>query len=345
MFSFKMGKEDMNYIIEETNRASFSAFYESLDCKKNIIFMYFSTGLLHNAIESCALVPKSVNLVLITSCLSKEEEEVIDKIIKRPYINFKNYCHDGDVWNIIALESMGDFGWLDVDCFIFNQDIFEEITHFKEKDGINTLWVKSYDCYCLEDLFSNTYLQFFRFETLQKVRERFGEVTMLPVVFDGTLDEIPYERYYVMPKEERERLFELYPALRNDEKGLDTTHYYQLLMFAEGYAIKRVRELSQMKQYYSEEALHLGGCHMIHGITLDHSLKRIYYRFNMRYSYYLLQKHLNVLPEQYRELQRAFAGNMIKNKLSCECEDLEVRILEYAQRNGLEDVVQKYLIK
>ena len=205
--------------------------------------------------------------------------------------------------------------------------------------------MKSDDSYGLEDLFSNMYLQFFRFEALKTVRERFGEVTMLPVVFDGTHNEMPYERYYVMPKEEQERLFALYPALRNDEKGLDTTHYFQLLMFAEGYTIKRVRKLSQMKQYYSGEALHLGGCHMIHRIILDHSLKRIYYRFNMRYSYYLLQKYMDVLPEQYKELQRSFAGNMNENKLSCDREDLESRILEYAQRNGLENVVKKYLIK
>lgn len=45
---------------------------------------------------------------------------MIDKIIKRLHINFKNYCHDGDVWNIIALETTGDFGWLNVDCFVFN---------------------------------------------------------------------------------------------------------------------------------------------------------------------------------------------------------------------------------
>ena len=84
---------------------------------------------------------------------------------------------------------------------------------------------------------------------------------------------------------------------------------------------------------------------MIHRIILDHSLKRIYYRFNMRYSYYLLQKYMDVLPEQYKELQRSFAGNMNENKLSCDREDLESRILEYAQRNGLENVVKKYLIK
>ena len=50
MFSFKMGKEDMNYIIDEMDRVRFSDFYEGLECKKNIIFMYFSTGLLHSAI-------------------------------------------------------------------------------------------------------------------------------------------------------------------------------------------------------------------------------------------------------------------------------------------------------
>lgn len=333
----------MNMDVDENDKLAFAAFYRNLACKENIIFMYFSTGLLHFAVESCALVPKSGNLVLITTCLSEEEEKVVEEKIRRPHINFLNYYHDGDIWNLIVSEVTGNFGWLDVDCFIFNQNIFEEMTHFGEKIGINTLWVKSYACYCLENLFSNTYLQFFRYDVLKQVQAKFDQVSMLPIVFSNTYDDIPYERYYKIPKGEQEKLFLMYPALRNDKKGLDTTHYYQLLMFTEGYTINRVRELSQMKQYYSEEAVHLGGCHMIHVTKLDNSLKRIYYRFNMRFSYYVLLKHLAILPKQYEELREIFENNMRDNKLSCDREDLESHILEYAKRNGLEKVVRDYL--
>ena len=318
----------------------FELFYERLENKKNLIYMYFSKGLLHYAIESCALVPSTVNLVLITSCLSKEEVDVIDKIIKRPHINFPNYCHDGEIWNLITEKAMGDFGWLDVDCFILNQRIFDEITQFSENSGINTLWVKSYDCYCMDRLFSNTYFQFFRYEVLRKVKEKYGYVNMLPVVFDDEKEDIPYEKYYVCPDEERKRLFLLYPELAGDEKGLDTTHYYQLFMFAEGYSTRRVRDLSQMKQYYSEEALHLGGCHMIHRIKLDNTLRRIYYRFNMRYSYYLLLKYLNVLPETYQNLRVEFERNLLENRLSYELQDIERLVQEYADRNGLPNLIK-----
>lgn len=67
---------------EEEER--FKEFYEKLNNKKKIFYVYFSKGLLHFALESVRRVPKDVNLVIIVSGIDQSEIDIIDSNFPHP---------------------------------------------------------------------------------------------------------------------------------------------------------------------------------------------------------------------------------------------------------------------
>lgn len=322
--------------ISSTDRAEFQSFYQGLKERTNIFYMYFTSNLLHYAMESVSLVPVEINLVILSSGLSEEECRCTHRFFGRPHLNFSTKYHDTCIWDMLHRETKGNFGWLDVDCFVYNPELFCQMMDLTEDVALNATWARPYDYYGVDGLFANTYFLYVNSKILKAMTEKYPEISLIPRVFSDLEGEPIYGNYKYLTEEETRVLKERYPGVIHNPKGYDTTHHYQIMLRAEGHGIRRIRELNQLATYYSKELLHLGGCYRIHEATLDKGLRRVYFRFNMRYSYYLLHKYARQLPRQYDEFQRSFAENMKRNKLSTDIDDVLESVMQYAERNGIE---------
>lgn len=313
----------------------FQNFYHGLKVKKQIFYMFFTWNLLHYAMESIALVPAEVNLVILTAGLTQEEMECIHRLFRQPHLNFETKYHDTCIWEMIHRTTDRNFGWLDVDCFVYNSELFTEMTNISSHAAMNTVWARPYDYYGVDGLFANTYFLYINVDILKQMTKKYKDLSLVPRVFEDVEGKPIYGNYKYLSAKETEFLKEKYPGVNINKKGYDTTHHYQILLRTEGYEIKRIRELNQLGEYYSGELLHLGGCYRIHEEFLDKGLRRLYFRFNMRYSFYLLNKYMAQLPKQYLVFQKKFAENMERNKLSTDIDNVLDSVLNYSKRNGI----------
>lgn len=324
----------MKLSIEKSDYSMFVSVYQNLENKKNIFYMYFTTNLLHYALESTQFVPDNVNLVVITGGLEQEEIALIHRRMNIPTVHLSRRYNDGHIWEMLFNVNKHNFGWIDVDCFASSPDLFSDLVKIDDHTAINTVWARKHDYYGIDDYFANTYLQFININIAKNIMNKYPKLNLTPVYINETV-----VRWYEVPRfldeEEKAILIAAFPKCGKNQKGFDTTHYYQMLVMIEGFQINKVRELNQLAKYYSEEALHLGGCNMIHTYQMDKSARRIFYRFNMRYSYYLLIKYFHELPECYVHFKEEFDKTMTMNKLSTDLRDLVPKLLEYTQRNGI----------
>jgi len=88
--------------------------------------------------------------------------------------------------------------------------------------------------------------------------------------------------------------------------------------------IGRVRNVDSLKEYYFNGALHLGGCNRIHVYRLDNPRTNMVFKFNMKFSYLLLKKYLQILPEYYREIYKVFTKTLKDNGICTDVENLNV---------------------
>ena len=97
---------------------NFSKFYDSLENKMNIFYMFFTSGLLFWAAKSLSLISCHVNLILICAGLDKEEVIWVNKNVKKPVFFIDVFCFDQEIWALLFEVNKENFGWIDVDCFI-----------------------------------------------------------------------------------------------------------------------------------------------------------------------------------------------------------------------------------
>lgn len=324
----------MKLSIDKTDYSKFVSTYNGLETQKDIFYMYFTTKLLHYALESTRYIPENVNLVLITAGLEQEEIDLINRKINYPAIHLGQRYNDGYIWEMLFAVNEYNFGWIDVDCFISALSIYADLVKIDENTAINTVWARKHDYYGIDAYFANTYMQFINIKIAKQIMEKYPKLSMTPIYINEEV-----MRWYEVPRfldeNEKEFLISAFPKCGDNKKGFDTTHYYQMIVMIERFQIQRVRELDQLAKYYSNEAVHLGGCNMIHTYQMDKSARRIFYRFNMRYSYYLLVKYLHELPESYVQFKKEFDKTMANNKLSTDLQDLVPRIQEFFTRNNI----------
>lgn len=324
----------MKLSIEKEDYTRFVSAYEKLENKNNIFYVYFTTKLLHYALESTKFVPKTANLVVITGGLEQGEIDFISREFSIPVIHLSKRYNDGHIWEMLFDVNRNNFGWMDVDCFVSSPKVFEDLVKIDEQTAINTIWARKHEYYGIDAYFANTFMQFINIKIAKYIMDKYPKLNLTPIYINQEV-----VRWYEVPRfleeDEKALLLSAFPRCGENKKGFDTTHYYQLLVMLEGFKIHRVRELDPLAQYYSEEALHLGGCNMIHTYPLDKTPRRIFYRFNMRFSYYLLKKYFDKLPDCYGAFKKEFDKTMEINKLSTDTEDLVLKINEYIQRNGI----------
>lgn len=315
------------------DRALFSGFYNKLEPKKDIFFLYCTTNLLHYVLGNVGFHKKIVNLVLITGGLSAEEREFISNTIKIPVCHLERAYIDFYIWDLLIETCKENFGWLDIDCFIRSKSVLEDICDIAPETFFQAVWERKYSFYQYRGILSSTYLVFINISVAREIWKECPQSSMIPVVFSDNIEDFAFEEYRKLEEEEIERLKTVYPQIAENKIGLDTTHYYQLLAVSRGYQIKMVRGLKNND--FSEEIIHLGGAHRMEKYSLGVNRHRFYDKFNMRFSFYLLKQFSNILPIQYMDLLDRYKTNLVRNKINPDFDDIKMKIKSFVQLNGI----------
>ena len=141
-----------------------------------------------------------------------------------------------------------NFGWIDIDCFVFNTQLFYEMVKIDSCVGMNSVWSWESD---LNFEFQSTYFLYVNVAAFREMEAREIEVTPYAYVYQHMNDS-----NYVGAKiisYENERLIKTmiapdrYPIRKTSDHGLpffDTLLVYQIIIRAFGYKLNRVRCLN-----------------------------------------------------------------------------------------------------
>ena len=157
--------------------ADFQEFHARLPSRDKVIYMFFTTDLLHWLSRALKFVPEDVNLVLIGSGLLPEEIAWIERHARRPFHHIASRVDDVAVLDYIFATAEHDFGWLHVDCFVLNASLFREMMDLPDDVAFNCIW-SQLGAKCLETLHS-AFLGV-NHRVIEAVRARGIEVSPLP---------------------------------------------------------------------------------------------------------------------------------------------------------------------
>jgi len=285
-------------------------------------------------LESVRRVPADVNLVIITAGVDQDEKDIIEKYIGREVIYLENVYPDMSIWEILFRYNKYSFGWLDVDCFVFDSSLFKDLSDLNDGVGVNTVWAGRFSRYQIEDWLGNTFFAFYNKRAMNEIFDKYGFISPRIARFpDKDLNYLDKECYVDISEEQIELLKDKFPLFKENERGyFDTTHLYQIYILMNGMKIGRVRNVDSLKEYYFNGALHLGGCNRIHVYRLDNPKTNMVFKFNMRFSYLLLKKYLPILPEYYREIYKVFTKTLKDNGICADVENLRSSISRYMKK-------------
>lgn len=305
---------------------AFQRFYERLDNKQDIFYMFFTGGLVHWAAKAASYVPDEVNLVLLGSHLSAEERQWLTSNVPRPLHHIDVHTNDWAVWDFLFDANRRNFGWLDIDCLALNGGIFAELAKVPPDAAVNCLW--SYDS-GFGFRIANTYLVFINAEVIRALRERGIPVWARPHDWRGgdRFARADNPGFYRIPSaRERRVMLNVVPP---DGYGrprtpgcahFDTLCVYQILARAYGYRTNQVRNLDNPRsgsveegkprsldpQGMSDELIHVGGISYYHQEIRDPSVRVRY----LAADYVTLAEWAPRLPAAYGEQLESVAEEL-----------------------------------
>jgi catechol 2,3-dioxygenase-like lactoylglutathione lyase family enzyme len=260
---------------EKAHLAEFRAFYDGLPNKTDIVYMFFTAGLLHWAAKAIQYVPAEVNLVLLGSALPDDELDWLGTL-GRPVHHVRLHIDDKTAWEFLFAANQRSFGWLDIDCLVLEPRLFAEIRDLRSSDAMNTVW---YQDSAFGFPLACTYFTFVNIDAVRAVQATGLDVS--PSVYSsrrfdrGVAGRACYSR--PLRRRLRDRLLRVLPA---DHRGLptppagmtmfDTTVVFQLVSRTLGYDVRQVRGLARRGQHregpgtdayeeISDELVHIGG--------------------------------------------------------------------------------------
>ncbi len=133
-------RQAVGAVVERQDRREFAAFHRGLVRRQDILYMFFTSDLLHWLDRALACVPPAVNLVLIGSDLSADELAWIRSRYRRPFHHIRSRVDDNTVLDLAFRAAAGNFGWLHVDCFVLNPRLFQEMADLPDDVVANCIW-------------------------------------------------------------------------------------------------------------------------------------------------------------------------------------------------------------
>jgi len=304
----------------------FQGFYRNLPSKENIFYMFFTADLLHWVVKAESFVPPEVNLVLLGSALHDDERKWLADHITRPFHHISMPVDDVTAWEFIFAVNEHNFGWLDIDCFVLNGKLFDELTAIGEDVSMNCVW--SWDSgYGFQ--IANTHLLFVSVAGIEAVRSR--QVSASPSVYDwrGAQRRFAQRACFARIPDEKQRalMLEVLPAdMEGRPRLLEGDYYntlvvYQVLARAVGYRVHQTRELARRcrapvdaestdpghwPEDMSDELFHLFGISYYRTHDYEPGIRGLY----LAAEYTMLDAAAAILPDRYAKLKEKIAAEL-----------------------------------
>jgi len=328
---------------ENYEKERFQTFYQHLENKRDIYYLCFSTGLLHWAIACLKLIPDEVNVVILCANLDVYERRWMEENINRP-VHFieerlivDGYFDINFVWECLFSTNEYNFGWIDVDCFIFNTGLLTEMSKISESTAINCIMVDVVGTkYKLRTpfLFINT-------TVLDSLRQSGQTVTPRSYFLRSSSKEVNHldgceqlsgKQWHILDRmfEKDDKGNKIYPTQAIQRTGvtieiLDTLVMYQFTAEYCGYQTNRTRKLiHNLADPAHNEVIHIGGAshykftgHSKHEFTSVEKARQDRYHFihTLMIDYLLMEQSKSVLPKTYNVLQRMLHAAMAKHAI------------------------------
>ncbi len=303
---------------ERRDRRELTDFYRGLARKDDIVYMFFTTDLLHWLDRALAFVPPEVNLVLIGSGLSPDEIAWIRSRHRRPFHHIRSRVDDITVLEFIFRVAEHNFGWLHVDCFVLEPRLFAEMAAVADDAVANCIW-----SHPIEDSSSRALHSAFVFlnvAVIRKLRESGIQVSPSTYNYRGGAKgrTITHRKLYNRVPTHRhvELLYRVLPPgyANLPEYPLRDGYFqllvlYQLVANALGYRLHHVRELLRdgtgSTQSFSNEIVHVNGVatYRRYRDSDDDTLGKQLYPLLLQADYTLLAALGEDAPARYRQLR------------------------------------------
>ncbi|HKH48537.1 MAG TPA: phosphopantetheine-binding protein, partial [Thermoanaerobaculia bacterium] len=257
---------------ERQDRRDFAAFYRGLERREDIVYMFFTSDLLHWLDRALAFVPPEVNVVLIGSDLTADEIAWIRSHYRRPFHHIRSRVDDITVMEFVFQMAEHNFGWLHVDCFVLNPSLFAEMAAVAEDVVANCIW--SHPIEGSSETALHSAFVVFNFAVIQKLRASGLEVSPSTYNYRGgpkgrtithrkLYNRVPTPRHVELLRRVLPPGFAGLPEYPLRDGYFQVMVLYQLVANALGYRLHHVRELLRdgtgSAQSFSDEIVHVNG--------------------------------------------------------------------------------------
>ncbi len=266
-------RQALSAFAERHDRREFIAFHRLLPRRQDIVYLFFTTDLLHWLDRALAFVPEEVNAVLLGSDLTVDEIAwVRARHPRRPFHHIRSRVDDNTALEFIFGAADHSFGWLHIDCFVLNPGLFAEMAALADDTVANCIW--SHPIEGSRERALHSAFVFLNYAVIRRLRARGIEVSPCSYNYRGgpkgrTITHRPL--YNRVPKRHHIRLLRrvLPPGVYGlPEYPLRNAYFqilvlYQLVANALGYKLHHVRELLRdgtgSAASFSNEIIHVNG--------------------------------------------------------------------------------------
>lgn len=308
--------------------------------------MFFTKGLLFWLNKSLSFIPKDINVVLIGASLTEAEACWVRDKLKRPFFCIDIYMDDRDTWDMLFKVNQYDFGWIDIDCFVFNSQLFYEMMKIESSVAMNSVWSWESN---LNFEFQSTYFLYVNIAAFREIEAKGIEITPYAYVYQhmGNLNHVGAK--IISDKNERliKKMIESnkYPIRKTSDHGLpffDTLLVYQIITRVFGYKMNKIRCLNYTN-YMSNEIMHIGDSSYF--TSLEHKKPKLVgenYKLYLYIAYLIIDSMLDSLPAEYRVQKKIIVLQMQNNHYNKA--NAKKEIVEYMDRQGInQEVIEKLI--
>lgn len=283
--------------VNPTIMSEFKKYYEKHVWDHSAFFLYFTSGMLMFVLKSLKYIPSFINVQLIGNNLEPEEIEFIDQHIRTHLFHIQqSNISDQSVLDMLLHICTYNFGYMDVDTFVLNPQIFQEIMMIE-----NDTAIKCYRTYQIFERYHVCETNFMYFNiTVCK------EIPLTPYSYSYRGNYLP------IPETVLQELSEMLPVERCPFGDyFDTLILFQLLCIARGKKILSIQQ-NQLKEKDDIDFFHLGNSCFIsnlftklsfktHHISL-HNIKSIFFTRELYNTYMgILPSTYKVFPDLFRQ--------------------------------------------
>ena len=235
----------------------FRQFYSSLKGGSPRFYIYFSTGLMFWFFKCKSFLPSNLQIIVIAAGLNQDEKIALEQYCNDSKFYIDKPCTDRDIWKLLFDINTTPYGWIDIDCFIFDASVFNSMTKLKDSTFANSYQTakkggSDFEVLLTPFLYINT-------SACAEIQKQIPDLTPYCYSYESCYQNIESR---VIPPEWYPRIEKILPlnTYLYDEPNLlwppffDTLQLYQIMAMTMGYIVDTI-----MTEKAGAEVLHLGG--------------------------------------------------------------------------------------